>query len=55
MIAMDILIRDGVKYFQTDFHGKESELKKLFLHNTNIFLEITLFCLRREKFKQQLQ
>ena len=26
---MDILIKDGAKYFQTDFHGKELEFEKV--------------------------
>lgn len=26
---MDILVKDGIKYFQTDFHGKESEFEKI--------------------------
>ncbi len=26
---MDILIKDGVKYIETDFHGKESEFEKI--------------------------
>jgi len=26
---MDILVKDGIKYFQTDFHGKESEFERI--------------------------
>ena len=26
---MDILVKDGAKYFQTDFHGKELEFEKV--------------------------
>lgn len=45
---MDILIKDGVKYFQTDFHGKELEFEKIvFKQYKHLFGENTILFTKR--------
>jgi hypothetical protein len=49
MTVVDILVKDGIKYFQTDFHGKEREVEKIvFAQYKHLFGNNAIY-LRREK------
>ena len=46
---MEILVKDGIKYFQTDFHGKEAEFEKVvFAQYKHIFGENTILFTKRK-------
>lgn len=46
---MDILVKDGIKYFQAGFHGKESEFEKIvFTQHKHLFGDNTILFTKRK-------